>query len=89
MKFKINSVTNSADSEDDVKEFIKEWSTELSPLGLTRIEKINKYGYSKFYCQIDIKRPEDLVRLTNAVGQIIVESYYDDPLITIYDDYMN
>lgn len=46
MKFKINSVTNSANSEDDVEKFIKEWSNELAPLGLARIEKIDKYGYS-------------------------------------------
>lgn len=89
MKFKINSVTNSANSEDDVEKFIKEWSNELAPLGLARIEKIDKYGYSNFYCSIDIKTPEDLISLTNAVGQIIVESYDDDPWITIYDDYMN
>ncbi|WP_179226548.1 hypothetical protein [Limosilactobacillus reuteri] len=54
MKFKINSVTNSANSEDDVEKFIKEWSNELAPLGLARIEKIDKYGYSNFYCSIDI-----------------------------------
>ena len=89
MKFKINSVTNSANSEDDVEKFIKEWSNELAPLGLARIEKIDKYGYYNFYCSIDIKTPEDLISLTNAVGQIIVESYDDDPWITIYDDYMN